>query len=83
MRNQMQVKKVVEQVLEVPGLGARIKDARQGSKESLIKLCERAGISRQYWYGIEAESINHPLPLDTLRAIEKVLDTSFDVMDSN
>lgn len=82
MRSQMQVKKVVEQVLEVPGLGSRIKDARQGSKESLVKLCERAGISRQYWYGIESESINHPLPLETLRAIEEVLDTSFDVMDS-
>lgn len=83
MRSQMQVKKVVEQVLEIPGLGSRIKDARKGSKESLVKLCERAGISRQYWYGIESESINHPLPLETLRAMEEALDISFNVMDSD
>ena len=82
MGSQMQVKKVVEQILEVPGLGSRIKDARQRSKESLVKLCEKAGISRQYWYGIESESINHPLPLGTLRAIESVLGTSFNVMDA-
>lgn len=82
MRSQMQVKKVVEQVLEVPGLGARIKDVRQAHKTSLVKLCEQAGISRQYWYGIESESINHPLPLETLRAIERVLDTSFEIMTS-
>lgn len=82
MRSQMQVKKVVESVLEVPNLGTRIKEARQRHKDSLVKLCERAGISRQYWYGIEAESINHPLPLETLRSIEEVLNTNFGVMDS-
>jgi transcriptional regulator with XRE-family HTH domain len=83
MSKQMLVKKVVETVLEVPGLGAQIKAARQARKESLVKLCEQAGISRQYWYGIESESINHPLPLETLREIERALNTSFEVMTSD
>lgn len=76
----MQVKKIVESVVDVPDLGSRIKEARQKNKTSLVKLCEQAGISRQYWYGIEAESINHPLPLNTLKAIEEALGVSFDVI---
>ena len=79
----MLVKQVIETVLEVPGLGAQIKAARQTRKESLVKLCEQAGSSRQYWYGIESESINHPLPLETLRAIVNLLNTSFEVMISD
>ena len=83
MNPDMQVKKVIEQVIEVPALGSRIKEARQQHKLSLIKLCEQAHISRKYWYDIEAESLKHPLPLETLREIEKALGVSFDVMDSD
>ena len=69
-------------MIDLPGLGARIKEARQTNKASLVKLSERAGLSRQYWYHIESETLNHPLPLETLRAIEEALETSFDVLDS-
>lgn len=79
----MQVKKVIEKVVEVPALGSRIKAVRQQHKLSLVKLCEQAHISRKYWYDIEAESLPHPLPLDTLRDIEEVLGVRFDVMDAD
>jgi transcriptional regulator with XRE-family HTH domain len=75
----MQIKRVVERIEDVPGLGDRIRQARKAHKSSLIKLAASVGISRQHWYKIEAESLSYPLPLETLRAIEKALGVDFDV----
>ena len=74
---EMKVKRTVE--IEIKGLGARIKVAREADERSLEKICGEVGISRVYWYDIEAERIRGALPEETLRRIERVLGKSFDV----
>ena len=73
----MKVKRTVE--IDVQGLGERIKAAREADERSLEKICGEVGISRVYWYDIEAERIRGSLPEDTLRRIENVLGKEFDV----
>ena len=68
---QMKVRRTVEK--EALGLGKRIKQARVADKRSLEVICAEAGISRVYWYDIEAEKVRSALPEETLRKIEKVL----------
>ena len=79
MAGNVQIKRVVEKIEDVPGLGDRIRNARKLHKSSLIQLAKEAGVTRQYWYRIEGESLGYPLPLETLRAIEKALGVDFDV----
>lgn len=74
---QMKVKRTVEK--EIPGLGKRIKQAREADKRSLEVICAEVGISRVYWYDIEAEKVRDSLPEDTLRRIEKVLGVNLGV----
>lgn len=64
---------------DLPGLGEKIKRARQAHPTSLVKLAAAAGINRSYWYDIEAERLRYPLPLETLRKIEEVLGDDFGV----
>lgn len=67
----MKVRRTVD--FEAPGLGKRIKQAREADERSLSEICTSAGISRVYWYDIEEEKVRSALPEDTLRRIEKVL----------
>ncbi|WP_315791691.1 helix-turn-helix transcriptional regulator [Fischerella sp. JS2] len=67
----MKVRRTVEK--EVPGLGEKIKQAREADERSLEAICSEVGISRVYWYDIEAERVRSALPEETLRKIEKVL----------
>ena len=69
----MQVKRVIEVVQEFPDLGARIKKARVLDERSLIQICREAGVSRQYWYQLEAEDLRAPATEDIIRKIEGAL----------
>jgi hypothetical protein len=73
----MKVRRVVEQEIDVPDLGERLKQIRlevQAVKgTSLAGVCKAAGISRSYWYRLEAEEIQGALLEDTLRKLESAL----------
>lgn len=72
----MKVRKVVER--EFPGLGTRIKKAREADRRSLIQLCAEIGMTTANWYKIENEETK-VLPLETLRKIESVLQVNLEV----
>lgn len=74
---QMKVRRTVDK--EVPGLGQRIKEAREADKRSVEAICSEVGMSRVYWYDIEAERVRGALPEETLRKIEQVLGMNFGV----
>lgn len=69
---------VVENVINVEGLADKIWEARRLSRRTHTVLCYEAGISRQYWTEIE-KGKRPTIPLNTLRKIEKALDTNFGV----
>lgn len=64
---------------EVVGLGQKIKQAREADERTLEAICALVGISRVYWYDIEAEKVRRALPEETLRKIETVLGVDFGV----
>ncbi|MFN6538315.1 MAG: helix-turn-helix domain-containing protein [Nostoc sp. EkiNYC01] len=70
----------VKRVLRVdaPGIGAKIKDARERDPRSVDELAKAAGMTRANWYRIEREE-NDVLPEPTLRKIEEVLGVDFGV----
>ena len=68
----------VTRVYEVEGLGDRIRRERKASRKTITQLAAEAGISVAYWNRIETEKLVS-LPIETLRAIEKVLDVSLGV----
>jgi transcriptional regulator with XRE-family HTH domain len=72
----MKVKKLIEK--EFPGLGAKIKQAREADKRSLTEICALVGMTTANWYKIEAED-NKSLPIETLRRIEEGLGLEFGV----
>jgi transcriptional regulator with XRE-family HTH domain len=69
----VKVRRIVKQEVEAPGLGERLRQARLKSDRSVSKLAAAAGISRNYWYQLEAESVLGGVAEDTLRTIESVL----------
>lgn len=69
-QNPMKVRKVIER--EFPGLGAKIKEARESDRRSLAEICRQMPMSPMNWYKIEAEETKS-LPIETLRRIEEVL----------
>lgn len=73
----VQVKRVVEQVQEFPGLGERIKKARELARSrdgrSLAQICRDTGVSRAYWYQLEAEDLRAPATEEIIRKIEQGL----------
>lgn len=79
MQGLMKVKRVEVTEVDVPGLGDRIKQAREFSGKTISALCREAGISRNYWYQLESETIHGSLTKETLDKIEQVLGVSFDV----
>ncbi|WP_445634557.1 Helix-turn-helix transcriptional regulator [Nostoc sp. DSM 114161] len=70
----------IERVLRVdaPGIGAKIKNARERDPRSVDELAKAAGMTRANWYRIEREE-NDVLPEPTLRKIEEVLGVDFGV----
>jgi hypothetical protein len=44
----LQVKRVVETVYDFPGLGQRIRQAREQDERSVSEICRKSGISRSY-----------------------------------
>ena len=72
----MKVRKIID--IEVPGLGERIKEARQTDRRSLAEICRQIPMSPMNWYKIEA-SETKALPIETLRRIEFVLGVDFGV----
>lgn len=57
---------------DIPGLGERIKNAREESGKTTTDLARAAGMSRGNWYRIESEELKS-IPLDTLKRIEDAL----------
>ncbi|BDI21034.1 hypothetical protein ANSO36C_68360 (plasmid) [Nostoc cf. commune SO-36] len=75
----MQVKKTIEVVKNFPGLGEKIKKAREGDKRSLSQICRESGISRPYWYQLENEQIYSSVSEEMIRKIEATLGVDFGV----
>jgi transcriptional regulator with XRE-family HTH domain len=69
----VQIKRSIVIVKEFPGMGERIKKAREGDKRSLTSICKEAGISRSYWHQIENEDLRAPATEEIMRKIETVL----------
>ena len=71
----MKVTKTIS--IDVPGLGAKIKEARVADSRSLKAICEAVGMSQMNWYRIEEEK--QSLPIETLRNIEEILGVEFGI----
>ena len=69
----MKVKRTIELIQEFPGLGQKIKKARENDERSLSQICRECGISRSYWYKIENEEIIGSIQEETVKKIEQVL----------
>ncbi len=72
----MKVRKVLD--IDVPGLGEKIRQARETDKRSLSEICRQIPMTNMNWYKIEAEETK-ALPIETLRRIEEVLGVDFGV----
>jgi transcriptional regulator with XRE-family HTH domain len=72
----MKVRKTID--LEIPGLGERIRQAREKDGRSLTEICRQVPMTTMNWYKIEAEETK-ALPIETLRRIEEVLGVNFGV----
>ena len=75
----VKVRRIIKKEVDVPGLGEKIKQAREASSRSLTELSKRVGISRNYWYQLESEAVLGGVAEDTLRKIETVLEIDFGV----
>lgn len=70
----MRVRKTID--VDIPSLGAKIREARKADSRSLTELAAAAGMTTANWYAIEGEEIK-ALPEETLRRIEEVLGVDF------
>ncbi|MFN6538316.1 MAG: helix-turn-helix domain-containing protein [Nostoc sp. EkiNYC01] len=75
----VKVRRIVKQEIDAPGLGDRIKQAREASNRPVTQLAKEVGISRNYWYQLEAEAVLGGVAEETLRKIEEVLGVDFGV----
>ena len=64
-------------IVQVPGLGKRIKAVREADPRSVREIARLADMGTPNWYRIEQEK--QRLPLETLRRIEAVLGVDFGV----
>jgi len=64
--------------IDAPGIGIKIKQARERDPRSVEELARSANMTRANWYRIEREE-NDVLPEITLRKIEEVLGVDFGV----
>jgi transcriptional regulator with XRE-family HTH domain len=65
--------------VEVPNLGAILKDAREKSKKSPTTIAALAGMSVANLYRIESEDTKS-IPWDTLKRLGEALSIDFDPM---
>ena len=63
---------------EFPGIGNKIKEARENDSRDLTQLAAMVGISVSYWNRIEKEGVKN-LPIETIWGMEKVLNIDFGV----
>lgn len=75
----LKVRRIIKQEIDVPKLGENIKKAREADGRSLTKLAALVGVSRNYWYQLEAESVMGGMSEETLRRIEEVLNIDLGV----
>lgn len=77
----VRVRRVITQELDIPGLGDKIKKAREKDGRSISAICREVGLSRNYWYQLEADDIKGggALTVETLRKIEAVLNADLGV----
>jgi ribosome-binding protein aMBF1 (putative translation factor) len=66
------------QTVEIPGLGRRIRAARERDPRSLAELCRQVDLSTMYWFQVEHEKVAS-ITEETLRKIEQVLGVDFGV----
>lgn len=71
--------RIISPSVNIPDLGKRIKEARETDPRSVTKLAKTVGISRNYWYQLEAEAVLGGVAEDTIRKIEKVLNADFGI----
>jgi transcriptional regulator with XRE-family HTH domain len=69
----VKVRRIIKLEVDVPGLGDRIKQAREARGRPVTQLSKEVGISRNYWYQLEAEAVLGGVAEETLRKIEEVL----------
>ncbi|MBD6620881.1 helix-turn-helix transcriptional regulator [Komarekiella sp. 'clone 1'] len=69
----MKVRRIIKLEVDVPGLGERIKQAREARGRPVTQMAKEVGISRNYWYQLEAEAVLGGVAEETLRKIEEVL----------
>ena len=75
----VQVKRVVETVKDFPGLGERIRLAREKDGRTVTAIAKACGLSRQYWYQLESERVLAPITEDVVRKIEAGLNIDLSV----
>jgi transcriptional regulator with XRE-family HTH domain len=75
----VKVRRIVKKEVDAPDLGARIKKARENSGKAVTKLAKEVGVSRHYWYQLEAEAVLGGMSEETLRKVESVLGVDFGV----
>ena len=75
----VKVRRIIRQEVDIPGLGYQIKRAREDDVRSLTELAKTVGISRNYWYQLEAESVLGGVAEDTIKKIEEVLNANFGI----
>ncbi len=63
---------------EFPGIGNKIKQAREKDPRDLTQLAAIAGISVSYWNRIENEKVKN-LPIEMIWGIEKALNIELGV----
>lgn len=76
----VRVKKIIELEYEFPGLGERIRKARESDKRTLTEICRACGVSRGYWYKLENEQLLGCATEDVIRKIEEVLNVNLGVV---
>lgn len=66
-------------IKEFPGLGAKIKRAREADERTWVQICQDAGISRTYWNQLENENLLAPVTEEIIRKIEATLNIDLGV----
>ena len=79
----VKVRRIIKLEVEIPDLGKRIKEAREADPRSVTKLAKTVGISRNYWYQLEAEAVLGGVAEDTIKKIEEVLNADFGISFDN
>lgn len=79
----VKVRRIIKQEIDIPNLGKQIKEAREADPRSVTKLASIVGISRNYWYQLEAEAVLGGVAEDTIRKVEKILNADFGINFDN